>query len=110
MTGVFDAGLQPERTALAWRRTCLAFLVASGVSMRVLPDRLGAVGYLGAALTLIASATLFSIAHFQNQGCLENSKGRGRVAASGLLLACCAALLLIFACFAAAVVFLEAYA
>jgi putative membrane protein len=54
---VFDPGLQPERTALAWRRTALALAGGSVVIMRILPSVIGGValvlGFAGLVLALV---------------------------------------------------------
>jgi uncharacterized membrane protein YidH (DUF202 family) len=56
--GVYDSGLQTERTLLAWRRTCLAFGVASLVAMRFTVEAAGVLavfaGVIGAGLAVAA--------------------------------------------------------
>lgn len=39
---LFDPGLQPERTALAWRRTGLSMIAATLIALRTVPQLLGA--------------------------------------------------------------------
>lgn len=39
--GVFDRGLQLERTLLAWRRTCLSFGLTSLIALRFTVEELG---------------------------------------------------------------------
>ncbi len=49
-----DPGLQPERTALSWRRTCLSIMVGSLVGARLLPELLGSAWW--AVLGLVGGA------------------------------------------------------
>lgn len=53
---LYDPGLQPERTELAWRRTALAIAVGSLAGMRVLPM------LLGSPLWIIAGVIGLSVA------------------------------------------------
>ena len=53
---LFDPGLQPERTELAWRRTALAVLAGSLGAARLLAERHGAAALLvGVAGPLLAA-------------------------------------------------------
>jgi uncharacterized membrane protein YidH (DUF202 family) len=47
-TPPYDPGLQPERTALAWRRTALAMMLGPVAAARVLAPDLGALAALAA--------------------------------------------------------------
>ena len=61
-SALFDAGLQPERTALAWRRTVLALALGAAVALRILQPVLGvwsiAVGVAG----LVSAAVMWILA------------------------------------------------
>jgi uncharacterized membrane protein YidH (DUF202 family) len=52
-----DAGLQPERTALAWGRTALAMVAASVLFLRWVPQY----GWFAGALTSVALLTAVAI-------------------------------------------------
>jgi uncharacterized membrane protein YidH (DUF202 family) len=69
---LFDPGLQPERTALAWRRTGLALMVASLIALRILPDNLGSWALAPSLLGLVAAITVLYLAH-QRQTALNRA-------------------------------------
>jgi putative membrane protein len=54
----FDPGLQPERTALAWRRTALSLAIGSLAAGRLLEPELGGVSWLLAAVGAALGLTL----------------------------------------------------
>lgn len=59
----FDPGLQPERTALAWRRTALALVVGSLLGLRALPPLLGPAGLAVAGAGVAAALTVLTLSH-----------------------------------------------
>ncbi len=63
----FDSGLQPERTALAWRRTALALVVAAVVGMRVLPTVLGGWAILPAGTGIALAVGVLFASHYRYQ-------------------------------------------
>ena len=81
----FDAGLQPERTALAWRRTALAVAVGSLAALRILPEVLGlwalVPAALGAAVSLVA--LIVSQRRYRRIHTILTTSDSDRVALSG---------------------------
>ncbi|EPR76742.1 hypothetical protein ADILRU_0925 [Leifsonia rubra CMS 76R] len=59
----FDAGLQAERTALAWQRTVLSFAIAALISARLLLNTVSVGSYAVAAIGLVMTAVLFWVGH-----------------------------------------------
>jgi putative membrane protein len=59
----FDAGLQPERTALAWRRTGLALGAGALVGVRVLPEILGVWAIVPAGIGIVLAAAVIGLSH-----------------------------------------------
>lgn len=93
MSELFDPGLQPERTELAWRRTCLAIAVGSLVALRLLPVALGSAWWaLGGAAGLAAAGLLWLAARRRAivvQSALVHHEDAARGPGAGLLLALC---------------------
>lgn len=81
----FDAGLQPERTALAWRRTALAVAVASLAALRILPEVLGLWALIPAALGAGVSFVALLLTHrrYRRIHTMLTSSESDRVALSG---------------------------
>lgn len=94
--GVFDPGLQPERTLLAWRRTCLSFGLGSVVAMRYMSEELGIwavlLGLAGLVLAVTAYA-MTSIGYSHEHRTLRNT-GALRRSGIPMLLASLAPLVL----------------
>ena len=77
MNEIFDIGLQPERTALAWRRTGLALLAGSLIATRVLPELLGPWAALLGFAGVIAAAILLIGIHRRYRDHYGSLKERG---------------------------------
>lgn len=80
----FDVGLQPERTALAWRRTALALVVGAVVGTRVLPALLGPWALIPAGLGIVLAVALLVLSHhrYRRQHELLTAAGSARTVLS----------------------------
>ena len=94
--GSWDPGLQPERTSLAWRRTCLAL---TGVGLLVARVFLAGESWLALGLVVgfvaLGGALVSWLAERRAKVTVESlHAGRGMAAGPGgrllLVLACCA--------------------
>lgn len=98
--GVYDPGLQTERTLLAWRRTCLAFGVASLVAMRFTVEAAGVVavfaGVIGAGLAV--AAYVAAAIGYRRANTALHTTGELNHGAAPIALATAAALVLGVAC------------
>ena len=61
-SGLFDSGLQPERTALAWRRTALTLAVGAILSFRLLAPVIDLWSIPVGVAGLVLSATTWILA------------------------------------------------
>lgn len=89
MSKLFDTGLQPERTALAWRRTGLALLGGSLVAARILPAVLDAwTAIFGLCGVISASVLLYAIhRRYQRHHTTLTTEGELAPIAGGRLIA-----------------------
>lgn len=88
MTPLFDPGLQPERTELAWRRTALALGVGSLIAIRLLPAEFGDVWWAAAGVAgVVASALLWHLARRRYRSFTAALRDGEVVPGAGLLFA-----------------------
>jgi uncharacterized membrane protein YidH (DUF202 family) len=76
-TGLFDAGAQAERTALAWRRTALGVAVGGVVALRVTGPVLGVVAAVAAVFGSLLAAGAWWITGRRYRQVQRSLHGRG---------------------------------
>lgn len=85
--GLFDRGLQPERTALAWRRTTISLVVGAAVAVRILPPVLGMWSILAIVVGFGLAGTIGMLAGRRARAAYRSLlAGRPAPPAGGLLL------------------------
>lgn len=82
-----DPGLQPERTLLAWRRTCLALAVASAVIVRFGGESIGAFAAVLGIVGIATAAAAYIVASHRYRSAHSAIVHDAEVAPDGLALA-----------------------
>lgn len=87
MTGteLFDPGLQPERTDLAWRRSTLSVAVGSLVALRLLPPVLGPAGLAVGLGGLLTAGLIWLLARRRTRRTQQALRQRTTLPGAGLL-------------------------
>lgn len=83
---MWDAGLQPERTRLAWRRTTLTLVVGGLVGGRALGDASGPLGLATAVVALGVAGLLGVLARRRTRRVAAVLEAGGSLPGAGLLL------------------------
>ncbi len=85
---IFDPGLQPERTSLAWNRTSLSIIVGGFAGLKVLPSMMGNAGLVVALAVIAAGGALGIAAHRRGErGTSALVSGEGSLPDARLLFA-----------------------
>jgi uncharacterized membrane protein YidH (DUF202 family) len=83
----YDPGLQPERTLLAWRRTCLALGVAAAVAVRFAAEVVGPVAVVLGAVGIGTALAAYGVAARRYRASHERLTATGELPVDGAALA-----------------------
>lgn len=109
--GVFDPGLQLERTALAWRRTGLAMGVGALAALRIFPALYGPAAFIPAGIAVALAAAVLIAAQLryrrEHSALLATADTQRAALSGGALPALVASATLLFGVVAAAFLLLR---
>lgn len=81
-----DPGLQPERTALAWRRTALSMFVNGALLVRAAAEAGSPALWAASVLIVLASATVYVVGRYRRRALTSGSPQRSLHAGVAALL------------------------